>query len=88
MTALLWSRTTLIWLLLVAATTLSWEIGHGIGSTDARIDGAAILAVTFVKVRFVMFDFMEIRGAPIWMRRIADGWIVAITVLLMCLLIV
>jgi hypothetical protein len=29
-----------------------------------------------------MFEFMEIRGAPTWMRRVGDTWIVLITGLL------
>jgi hypothetical protein len=82
MTAVLWSRTTLIWLLLVAATALSWGIGHGVGITDVRIAAVAIVATAFVKVHFVIFEFMEIRGAPTWMRRAADGWVAAIAGLL------
>ena len=82
MTLLLWSRTTLIWGLLVVATALSWGAGHGIGISDARIAAVVILLVTFVKVRFVMFEFMELRDAPTWMRRAADGWVVVLAGLL------
>jgi hypothetical protein len=87
-TVLQMSRITVIWLLLVAATLLSWEIGHGIGGWDARIGGTAIMVVAFVKVRFVMFDFMEIRGAPTWMRRATDGWIVVISAVLIARILV
>ena len=56
----LWlSRTTLIWGLLVVATLLSWQIGHGVGFDSAKAAGVAILFVTFVKVRFVMLEFIE-----------------------------
>jgi hypothetical protein len=73
----LWlSRTTLIWTLLVVATLISWELGHGVGFDDARAGGAAILVVTFIKVRFVVLDFMEIRTAPRWMRALLEAWIV------------
>lgn len=82
MNALLWSRTTLVWLVLVAATALSFILGHGIGISDARIAAVVILVTTFVKVRFVIFDFMEVRGAPLWMRRAADGWVIGIAALL------
>jgi hypothetical protein len=76
MKALWLSRTSLIWMLLVAATLVSWELGHGVGLDSARSAGAAILLVTFIKVRFVVLDFMEIRTAPWWMRAILEGWIV------------
>lgn len=82
MNGLIRSRATLIWLLLVGATLLSWEMGHGVGIDDARLAGAAIIAVSFVKVRFVVFEFMEIRGAPRWMRVFGDIWITLITALL------
>lgn len=82
MTALLWSRTSLIWLLLVLATALSLGIGHVVGTHNVRIAAVAIIVITFVKVRFIMFEFMEIRGAPTWMHRVGDGWIVLIAGLL------
>ncbi len=76
MKSLWWSRTTLIWALLVGATLVSWELGHGVGFDSARAASVAILAVTFVKVRFVVLDFMEIRTAPRWMRVTLETWIV------------
>lgn len=85
MRSLLVSRITAVWALLVAATMLSWELGHGLGFASARSAGAAILIVTFIKVRFVMLDFMEVRRAPRWMRGVGEAWIVLITTLLVVL---
>ena len=82
MSALLWSRTTFIWLVLVAATALSWGMGHGVGSADVRILSVAIIVIAFGKARFVIFEFMEIRGAPMWMQRLGHGWIMLIAGLL------
>lgn len=81
MSALLLTRVSLIWALLVGATVLSWALGHGVGFTGAAAS-VAILAVTFVKVRFVVQDFMEIRDAPRWMRLGFDGWILLCCALL------
>ena len=78
MVALLRTRITAIWFLLVAATALSWEMGHGVGFDDVRHAGVAIIAVAFIKVRFVILDFMEIRNAPLFMRIIAEVWVVVI----------
>lgn len=85
MKALLLSRITAVWALLVGATMLSWELGHGLGFDSVRTAGAAILVVTFIKVRLVMLDFMEIRHAPRWMRWVGESWIVLITTLLVVL---
>jgi len=82
MSSLIWSRTTVIWLLLVVATGLSWGMGQGVGAFDVQIVSVAIIIVTFVKVRFVIFEFMEIRGAPTWMHRVGNGWIMLISGLL------
>ena len=82
---LLASRTTAVWALLVAATLVSWQLGHGVGFDTAKSAGVAILVVTFIKVRFVMLDFMELQGAPRWMRLSGQGWIVLICSLLIVL---
>lgn len=79
------SRITLIWLLLLGATLLSWEMGHGIGLDEVKHASIAIIIVSFVKVRFVMYEFMELREAPLFMRLLTDGWIIATTTVLIAL---
>jgi hypothetical protein len=76
MSALLRTRVTLIWSVLIAATILSWEMGHGFGSLDVRHAGVIIILVAFIKVRFVILDFMEIRNAPLYMRLVGEAWVV------------
>ncbi len=82
------SRTTLVWGLLVGATLLSWELGHGGGFESVRLAGAAIFVITFIKVRFVILDFMELRDAPRWMRMVGEGWIVLICSVLIALFVI
>lgn len=85
MKPLLLSRITLVWFGLVAATAASWEMGHGVGLNDLRNAGVAILVVAFVKVRFVILDFMEIRHAPVAARIVAEVWVVAVCAVLVTL---
>ncbi len=80
MRQLLASRLTLIWLLLVAATAVSWEIGHGVGLPDRRLAGGAIIGVAMLKARYVLLDFMELRGAPLVPRLVAECWVVVLAV--------
>ena len=75
MKALAMTRISLTWFLLVGATLLSFELGHGAGIPDGRWASVAILVITFAKVRFVVRDFMEIRHAPGWLRWLFDAWI-------------
>jgi hypothetical protein len=39
-----------------------------------------ILAITAVKGRFIIRQFMEVRDAPRWLRTVTDGWLVALWV--------
>ncbi|WP_176599253.1 cytochrome C oxidase subunit IV family protein [Sphingobium sp. 15-1] len=83
MKSLILSRVTLTWIVLLGATLLSWEMGHGMGFESIEHASMAIILVSFVKVRFVMHEFMELRHAPLFMRLLADGWIVVVTLLLL-----
>ena len=85
MMTLLRTRITLVWFVLVAATALSWEMGHGVGLHDLRQASVAIIVVAFIKVRFVILDFMEIRHAPIWMRIVGEAWTVLVCAALVLL---
>ena len=76
------TRITAVWLLLVGATGLSWKLGHHAGFAEPRYAGAAVLVVSFVKVRLVMREFMELRTAPPWLRLVGDLWVVAVAALL------
>lgn len=79
------TRITAVWILLVGATAVSWEMGHGLLFQDARSAAIAIIAVALIKVRFVMLEFMELRDAPPAARWITEAWIVGIGALLIAM---
>lgn len=85
MANLLRTRTTLVWLILVAATALSWRMGHSTGFQDIRYASVTIIVVTFIKVRYVILDFMEVRHAPVLMRLIGETWVLVICAVLIAL---
>jgi hypothetical protein len=82
MSFLLRNPITFVWLVLVAATAASWELGHGIGFEDVRHASLAIILVSLVKVRLVIRHFMEVRHAPSVMKWVSDGWLVVLAVAL------
>lgn len=82
MKRLFWTRNTAIWLLLAAVTLASWEMGHGVGGLEPAVAGVVILLIALLKVRFVLFDFMELRAAPVVMRWVGDIWLVVLGVVL------
>ncbi len=71
-------RITRVWLGLLAATAFSREVGQGFLHGDQRNAGVVILAIAFVKIRFVILDFMELRNAPLGMRLFAEAWVIGV----------
>lgn len=70
------NRAGFSWLVLIAATLVSWAVGseHGTGSTVVLV----VLAIASLKVRLVGLDFMELRHAPIPLRAAFEFYCVAI----------
>jgi hypothetical protein len=78
-------RVTLVWLGLLAATVVSWEFGHVSSWGDARNAGVAVMAIAFLKIRFVILDFMELRHAPLGMRLAGEAWVICVGAVLITL---
>lgn len=73
----LFNRPTFIWLLLLAITLISWIGVYGIeGLISKQMQTAALLILAFVKARYVLLDFMELRDAPVIFRLISEVWTV------------
>jgi hypothetical protein len=69
---LLRTRTTIVWLILILATLLTWSLGGahhtpGLGGGHS-LAGFSILLIAFIKIRFIGMYFMELRHAPIVLR--------------------
>jgi Prokaryotic Cytochrome C oxidase subunit IV len=82
---LLRTRTTAAWLLLTAATVLSWSLGadHSLGISHGHpLAAITILVIAFVKIRFVGRYFMELRGAPPALRGVFEIYCIAVLLIL------
>jgi hypothetical protein len=78
MAQLLQRRATAVWVGLVLATVVAWQLSLEYafdGATARAMTTAAILAVALVKARYVGLDFMELRHAPRVLRMIFNAWI-------------
>lgn len=63
------------------ATALSWWLGADGGSVKSLSSTTltvTIMVIAFIKVRFVIHYFMEVRHAPVALRLICDAWVVVI----------
>ena len=86
MKTLLWHRATLVWMGLVFATGLSWQMGTGVSASgDVRMLSTALIAVALLKVRFVIRYFMEVREAAVVLKWLTDAWVVGVFVVLLVL---
>jgi heme/copper-type cytochrome/quinol oxidase subunit 4 len=80
-------RLTAVWLLLMALTVVStWGLSKELLSAEVATTG--ILALAAVKVRWVMLDFMELRGAPLAGRLVFEAWSVLVPAVLVVLYLV
>lgn len=76
-------RATVVCIVLVMATLISWQLGHGELFTNAHYTIAFILLIAIIKIRYVILDFMEVRHAPAPLRVAVELWCV-IAFSLMC----
>jgi heme/copper-type cytochrome/quinol oxidase subunit 4 len=67
------NRISLIWLVLITATLISWWIGTGDAATP-QLGTAAVFIVVFIKIRLIGLYFMELREAPLPLRLLFEGY--------------
>jgi hypothetical protein len=77
-----------VWLVLVAATSLSWWLGTDHGVTSRTGVGVVLMVVAFAKVHLVGRYFMELREAAPALRRAFDAYVGVVCALLVVLLLV
>ena len=68
----------------MAATLISWGFGHG-RRIDTRTAGIAVIVIAFVKIRYVILDFMELRTAALGLRVAAEAWCIVVCTTLVLL---
>jgi heme/copper-type cytochrome/quinol oxidase subunit 4 len=72
---------TIVWAALMLATcTSTWLLSKN--SVMPAVATVAIMLIAAVKMRLVIRYFMEVRRAPLALRFICDGWLLAVTALI------
>lgn len=80
MTSLIRNPLTLVWALLTAVTVVSWLVSrdggaaHQLNSTVTTV----VLLIAAVKAQLVIWHFMEVRRAPVWLKAVTSGWVIAV----------
>lgn len=79
-------RLRLVFALLTGVTLLSWWLGTRDGSQPFSPSAAitvSVLLIAALKVRVIVWEFMELRHAPAALRRFADAFLVLLMALLL-----
>lgn len=75
-----------IWLSLIFFTLLSVLLGHNFGLLSSTVINGSILVIAFIKTRFIIMYFMEVKRAHLLLRIIFDAWVVVVCTVLIYLL--
>jgi hypothetical protein len=72
---------SIVWAALMLATYVStWLLSAN--SVTPEVGTVAIMLIAAVKVRLVIRHFMGVRRAPLALRFVCDGWLLAVTALI------
>jgi hypothetical protein len=72
---------SIVWAALMQATCAStWLLSKN--SVTPEVATVAVMLIAGVKVRLVIRHFMEVRRAPLALQFVCDGWLLALTVLI------
>jgi Prokaryotic Cytochrome C oxidase subunit IV len=73
---------SIVWAALMLGTiTSTWLLSNN--SVTPEVATVAVMLIASVKVRFVIRHFMEVRRAPLALQFVCDGWLLAVTVLIL-----
>jgi hypothetical protein len=86
-TATFTKRLLIVWLILTSMTLVYVWLDHtadqnGMLKASTVVTVSAIV-IALVKVRIIFREFMEVRHAPVLLRRLTDAWVVVIAVCLL-----
>jgi hypothetical protein len=73
---------SIVWAALMLATyATTWLLSNN--SVTPEVATVTIMLIAAFKVRLVMRHFMEVRRAPLALRFVCDGWLLAVTALIL-----
>ena len=73
------ARITSVWIVTLVLTIVSWRLAEAdVGYLASAPITLAVLGIGAVKARLIIQEFMDVRAAPWWLRRLTDLWLVAL----------
>lgn len=76
------TRLLFVWLILATLTLGYLWIDHSVNGSlkFSAVVTSSVIVIALVKVRIIFREFMEVRDAPVLLRRLTDGCVVLIGV--------
>lgn len=80
-------RLLIVWLTLTSMTLVYVWLDHTVDQNGtlkaSTIVTVSAIVIALVKVRIIFREFMEVRHAPVLLRRLTDAWVVLIAACLL-----
>jgi hypothetical protein len=80
-------RLLIVWLILTSMTLVYVWLDHTVDQNGnlkaSTVVTVSAIVIALVKVRIIFREFMEVRHAPVLLRRLTDAWVVLIAVCLL-----
>ena len=73
----------IVWAALVVFTLLSFALGGEHLIDNKTLAAAIVIGIAAIKIRLVGLHFMELKGAPVALRAVFEGYCVVLFVALM-----
>ena len=77
------SRLAITWCVLCVITLIAWWIGAHHTKNPAQLApaiGLSAIAITLIKVRLIIREFMDVRHAPALLKYVTDAWLIVFIV--------
>lgn len=71
---------TIVWAVLTAVTIASWLTARDAGDVHqaSATVTVVVLGIAAVKAQLVIWYFMEVRHAPLWLKLTTNGWLLVL----------
>ena len=73
-------RLLVVWVVLASLTLGYLWIDHSVGGSlrSNAVVTSSVIVIALIKVRIIFREFMEVRHAPVLLRRLTDVWVFVI----------
>jgi hypothetical protein len=73
-------RLLVVWVVLALLTLGYLWIDHSVGGSlrSNAVVTSSVIVIALIKVRIIFREFMEVRHAPVLLRRLTDVWVFVI----------